>query len=116
MQTKLSEAQVFAQNVCNLAQQMRTLQINVSAAIAQYNGRAYGPLIAAMPTYAVLTDGDQGAEDATPVNANPIKGLNISYNNIVAVWALVQEFNAFMANAAVATSDRLGRLNTSLQY
>jgi hypothetical protein len=116
MQTKLSEAQAFAAKVCDLAQQMRTLQINVSAAIAQYNGRSYGPLIAAMHTYAVTADGDQGADDTTPVVANPIKGLNISYNNIVSVWTLVQEYNAFMANSAVATSDRLGRLNTALQY
>jgi hypothetical protein len=116
MQTKLSEAQVFAASVCDLAQQMRVLQTKLSAAIAQYNGRSYGPLIAAMSTYAVTASGDQGADDATPVGANPIKGLNISYNNIVAVWILVQEFNAFMNNAAVSTSDRLGRLNTSLQY
>jgi hypothetical protein len=116
MQTKLSEAQVFAAKVCDLAQQMRTLQLNVNSAIAQYNGRSYGSLIANMRTYALLADGDQGADDATPVNANPIKGLNISYNAIVAVWTLVQEFNSFMSNAAVSTSDRLGRLNTNLQY
>lgn len=116
MQTKFSEAQVFAANVCDLAQQMRTLQVKVAQAIAQYNGRSYGASIQAMPTYAVLTDGDQGADDATPVNANPIKGINISYNNIVTVWTRVQEFNSFMTNGSVATLDRLGSLNSALQY
>jgi hypothetical protein len=64
----------------------------------------------ALPTASWAADGAVGAADGTPVAANPIttQGLYLPANDITGGVYMLNDFVAFMTNAAVSTSDRSG--------
>jgi len=111
--TKQSQSIAFANRLLANAGALHSVYAEALELATLYTTQGHANTLKALPTAALNTDGSLGAADATPVIANPIDtrviaNLNraISSNKLIAAKGVLDEFVAFMANAAVVTKDR----------
>ena len=113
--TKQSQAISLANELIGLAGQLQSVNFTSSNLSQRYGNQGTQGVLNALPTCALNADGTLGAADVTPVAGNPIDtrvvtGLNraCTAQHLIAVKNIMNEFIAFMSNAAVVTKDRSG--------
>jgi hypothetical protein len=105
--TQNANALLFAQNEINLANQLSALLSLAQTMQQEQNVKGYLANINAMQTYALNADGTAGATDGSPVEGNPIVGLNVTpYALGVAKSQLVDDLVSFLTGSAASQTDR----------
>ncbi len=111
--TKQTQSVSLANGALSLASTLQGLLDATNSLVSQYGNNGTSTAWSAMATAALNADGSLGAADATPNPAHPIDtrvvtGLNhaVAANDLITFIALLQAYQAFMGNAAVATANR----------
>lgn len=111
--TKQSQAVALANELIGLAGMLQSVNFTASGLSQRYGNQGTQAVLNALPTCALAADGSLGAADTAPVSGNPIDtrvviGLNraCTAQQLIAVKNTMNEFIAFMSNAAVTTKDR----------
>lgn len=111
--TQQSAAVNGLNGVFNLAQQMISLRAQVNDFILKYNDNSWSTVWSNLATAALNADGSLGTADGSPNTSHPINtglvsGLQSdqSATNYINLVALLEAFQSFLTNQAVATSNR----------
>lgn len=113
MTNKQIEAIAAANEMLDIANQIRTLNAAMVSLTARASSRGYQTIWNAQPTYTVNADGSQGAPDVANVG-KPIQNINISANDLAIILDVIQKYQDCGNNVAVAASARINTLNAKI--
>ncbi len=115
MATRQDGAIAAANALIGIMQQFRSLRQTVNDFVQQYNSETYNTFWNAFATAAQNSDGSLGTADGAPNNAHAIDTRvtalaalqkTVTANQLVNGVAMLQAFQSFLTNAAVATANR----------
>jgi hypothetical protein len=114
-QSRQDKALSQANALLALMVQFQGLRSSLDELIYQYISETYNTIWGALPTAALNADGSLGAADPSPVSTHPIDTRVgnasvltkvISQSQLVAGISFLQDFQKFLNNQAVSTSQR----------
>ncbi len=114
MASKQDQAIAAANALIGIMGSFKSLRQQVNDFVANYNSEGWSTLWNNLATAVQNADGAYGAADGTPNTSHPIdtrvittlsKG-GITATQLVNAVAMLQAFQAFLTNAAVATANR----------
>ena len=111
--TKQTMAVAAINRLLAIMVQLQATRASINDFVEDYNGANWSAVWNALPTAPANTDGSLGTADGSPNNAHPIDtriipnlNTDMAANDLVNGVAMLQAFQAFLTNSAVATANR----------